>query len=93
MYGKGLLRNSKSKSQRNSHTVNVVEARQQEINDETSDENYNLKQNLSTLFQLTANKVITVDVTIEGKPWKMELDTGAAVSVISKANLTNSSTR
>ena len=88
--GKRLLRKDKSKSQQNSHTANVVEARQQEIDDESFDNSCNHNQNLSTLFQLNRNKAITVDGTIKEKPRKMEL---GSVSVISKRNLTNSSTR
>ena len=65
---KRLLRKDRSKSQRNSHTVNVVKTRQQKIDDESSDDSYNHNQNLSTLFQLKGNKAITVDVTIEEKP-------------------------
>ena len=63
--GKRLLRKDKSKSQRNPHTVNVVEATQQEIDDESSHDSYNHNQNLSTMFQLKKNKASTIDFTIE----------------------------
>ena len=56
-----LLRKDKFKSQRNSHTVNVVEARQQEIDDGSSDDSYNHNQNRSTLFQLKGNEAIAID--------------------------------
>ena len=49
---------------------------------ESSDSDTN--EDLNTLFSFTNRAPIMVSMEVEGEPMQMELDTGAAVSVISK---------